>query len=372
MGPGFLSALPRRIAAGLASIALAFVLLEGIASVAVFLWNARMSLQLPPRERAHTAYDPELGWVAEKSDHAPDLYGPGISLSTNARGFRGAREYADAVPPGVTRVVCIGDSFTQGYGVGDADAWPARLERACPRVEAPNGGQAGYGVDQSYLWYARDMAGLPHQVVVAAFIADDFSRVRSGRMVGYPKPMFRLRDGALGLENVPVPRAAYLAPWLTQNLRLLDALRSVELGRRAAAALGVAPAAPVPTSEAETTQVTAALLEALARSARDRGAAPVLVLLPSLSADSSSLAPIPSYARAALANVDFPVLDLYPDFESSAQRDLFLHDPRRRGAGLHYSPQGHELVARAVAARLTDAGLLPPGACDLGARADAP
>lgn len=360
----------RRIASGLVATALALLLFEGVASVAVFLWHARMNIWLPLPERAYTAYDPELGWVSETNQRLSNLYGSGRSLTTNSRGFRNARDFDPAVPVGVTRIVAIGDSFTLGYGVDDADSWPARLERECPHIEVPNLGQGGYGIDQSQLLYARATAGLDHTLVIGAFIADDFSRVRAPRMAVYGKPLFRVRDGAPHLENVPVPRAPYLAPWLTQNLRLIEKLRSVELGRL----LIGTRAAGEPTPEAETTRVIAFLLEEFARTAHDHGATPVFVLLPSLAGgvaggDEKEFALLPDYARAALQQATDPPLvrfDLHDEFASipvAERSTLFLHGPRSRGAAAHYSPAGNALVARAIAHRLEAAGLLPAAAC---------
>src|SRR5579872_941799 len=65
-------------------------------------------------ERKHCEFDPLLGWVNLQSMNVPDLYGPGLGLTTNARGFRGEREIEDEIPMGKTRIVCSGDSFTLG------------------------------------------------------------------------------------------------------------------------------------------------------------------------------------------------------------------------------------------------------------------
>lgn len=360
----------RRIALGLAALALALFILEGVASVAVFLWHVRMNIWLPLPERAYTDYDPELGWISGTNRHVSNLYGSGRSLTTNSRGFRNARDFDDKVPVGMTRIVAIGDSFTLGFGVDDADSWPARLEHECAHIEVPNLGQGGYGIDQSQLHYARTAAALDHTIVIGAFIVDDFSRTRAPQMALYGKPLFRIRDGAPHLENVPVPRAPYLAPWLTQNLRLLEKLRSVELGRLL---IGVPPVF-TPTPEDEATRVIAFLLEAFARTAHDHGATPVFVLLPSMGGgvaggDPKEFALMPGYARAALQQGTDPPLvrfDLHDEFASvpAAERpSLFLSGPRVRGAGAHYSPAGNALVARAIARRLEAAGLLPPAAC---------
>lgn len=366
----------RRIAQGLLATGIALLLLEGASSVAVFLWHARMNLWLPLPERAHTTWDAELGWVGEKSRSVRDLYGPGLALTTNARGFRNGREFANAVPEGTTRIVAIGDSFTLGFGVGDADTWPALLEGLCSHVEVPNLGQAGYGIGQSQLHYARETRDLAHQIAIAAFIADDFSRVRSDRMVVYGKPVFRVRDGAVRLENVPVPRAPYLAPWLTQNLALLETLRTVELARRIASVFGTDPAPDTTSPEDEATRVVAFLLDAFARTANEHGATPVLALLPSLAGeDPGAFAPLPDWARAALDETTDPALlrfDLHDAFAAvpvAERRALFLLGPRSHGAGAHYAPAGNALVARAMARRLEAAGLLPPGACASGAGA---
>jgi len=47
---------------------------------------------------------------------------------TNAQGFREPRAPGPK-PPGVTRLVVVGDSFTQGYGVEEDEAYPRVLER---------------------------------------------------------------------------------------------------------------------------------------------------------------------------------------------------------------------------------------------------
>src|SRR5512139_693716 len=95
----------RRIFLGLLSLALAFALLEGAASLAYFVWWARMHWWRPLPERVHTAYDPELGWTSLKSAVAADVFGPGLNVTTNARGFRNGVEFEAQVPAGKKRVI---------------------------------------------------------------------------------------------------------------------------------------------------------------------------------------------------------------------------------------------------------------------------
>jgi lysophospholipase L1-like esterase len=67
--------------------------------------------------------------------------------STNEMGLRGVEEYSPGPPPGVTRVVTVGDSITFGYGVADHETYPATLGRLLEqhgRYEVINGGLHGY------------------------------------------------------------------------------------------------------------------------------------------------------------------------------------------------------------------------------------
>lgn len=367
-----MSALIRRIALGLLVSLLTLVLIEGIASLGVFVWQTRMNFFPPLPDRAHTSYDPELGWVSRKSDVARDAFGPGVDVTTNAQGFRNARDFAPEVPAGRTRVVCLGDSFTFGFRVADGDSWPARLEQVCPRVEAPNMGQSGYGIDQDYLWYLRDGAALAHQVLVLAFIDHDLERVRHADLLGYGKPVLRLADGALAVNNVPVPRASYLSPVLTQNLQALGYLRTVELTQKIAGRWFPRPvqAERWPLDDAETAALDEAIVLALRDTAAKRGTALVLVHLPHLELrEPSALSPLSGWAQALLdrlAAAGVPVVDLSKDFAAlpdTERRALFQEKTLDQGAAGHYSPAGNAFVARAVASALTGLGLIPGDAC---------
>ena len=58
-------------------------------------------------------------------------------VRTNALGFREPRLPAPK-PPGTRRIVVVGDSFTQGYGVEEDEAYPRVLESLLPGVEVIN------------------------------------------------------------------------------------------------------------------------------------------------------------------------------------------------------------------------------------------
>lgn len=356
---------------GLLAVGLVFALVEGVASLAYFVWWGRMHWWSPLPERAHTAYDPELGWASVKGRVSADVFGPGLHVTTNARGFRNATEFSKAVPEGKLRVVALGDSFTLGYDVGDDDSWPAWLAKLCPGLEVPNMGQSGYGIDQSYLWYQRDGGELDHQVLVLAFIDDDLARVTTDSMAGYGKPVLDLVDGKLVARNLPVPRAPYLLPALTQNLSLLEKLRVVELARAVLTYFGRGVVAEEQAlSDAQAERVDEAILRALRDTTASRGTALVLVHLPHLATGRpAELAQLPDYGVAALERVaadGVPFADLRDELarvSDPERRALFQPNTVENGAGGHYSAEGNRFAAAAIAERLTALGLIPRDAC---------
>ena len=185
------------------------IVLEGLCSTFMIVYNAVFWSKRPSADRVHSQHDPELGWVQSPNTRIENLYGDGRHMTVNAQGFRGKYNYQITVPEDKVRVVCSGDSFTMGYGVGDEQTWAHRLTVEDSRLETINIGMGGYGIDQAYLWYERDGKPFDHDVHLLAFITDDFRRMRLDKFWGYDKPVLRVKDGQLITENVPVPRRAY-------------------------------------------------------------------------------------------------------------------------------------------------------------------
>ncbi len=82
--------------------------------------------------------------------------------STNSVGNRGVEEYSLVPPPGVTRVVTVGDSITFGYGVADHETYPATLERLLQshgQYQVINGGF--HGADSHKALYHLEHEFLP-------------------------------------------------------------------------------------------------------------------------------------------------------------------------------------------------------------------
>ncbi len=148
-------------------------------------------------EVKHTQFDDLLGWVNKPNVRIDDMYGKDVYLATNAQGFRNENDFPPKKKPGLRRALCVGDSFTLGYGVSNKQTWCHALSESIPKLETVNMGQGGYGVDQAYLWYQRDGVKLEHDLVIFAFITSDFYRMQKKDFNGFSKPFLELQNGSL-------------------------------------------------------------------------------------------------------------------------------------------------------------------------------
>lgn len=207
------------------------IFLEGFCSSFLTLREFIKPIYLEPN-RAHTKYDPLLGWGSIPNIEIKDKVSSKIILKTNSQSFRNNKDFNVNIPKGKIRIICSGDSFTLGYGVDNEHTWPEQLASLDKRLETVNIGQDGYGVDQAYLWYMRDGIKLNHDVHILAFITNDFSRMNSDKFCDWCKPLLKVINGKLIVTNVPVPRYSYLFPQLRDytdrltNLKLYELLRS--------------------------------------------------------------------------------------------------------------------------------------------------
>jgi hypothetical protein len=163
--------------------------------------------------------DDVLGWVIGPNRRSAD----GLSFSS-LEGIRSPR-------PGVAfadgrarhRIAIVGDSFTFGLEVPYEDSWGHRLEGALgPDVQVLNFGVDGYGIDQAYLRYDRDIRPWRPDVVIFGLINHDFYRsLAVYSFVSFPewgfpfaKPRFVATRDRLVLLNVPLlsPQAILAVP----------------------------------------------------------------------------------------------------------------------------------------------------------------
>lgn len=202
-----------------------FIFIEGITSYAIVI---RDNLIIKPvAERLHSKYDPEIGWVNIPNIFIQDLYGPGIYFQTNEQGFRNKQSFNKLVPSGKTRIICSGDSFTLGYGVDNDHDWPQVLSKIDTCIEIINMGQGGYGIDQAYLFFKNAIDTLEFNIHIFAFITNDIDRMQSKKFLGYGKPILKLENSDLKVENVPVPTSSFKHPWIRSVIKSVNQLRTM-------------------------------------------------------------------------------------------------------------------------------------------------
>jgi len=136
-------------------------------------------------------FDETLGWR-----NIPGWRGVtgGKELAINSKGLRD-RDYAYRKPPGVKRILVLGDSYTWGYGVRNDEVYTEVLERRFEQEgrkwEVINSGVSGYGTDQEYLWFRTEgVKYQPDLVVVAFFVLNDPRNNTSAVQYGLGKPVF--------------------------------------------------------------------------------------------------------------------------------------------------------------------------------------
>ena len=132
----------------------------------------------------------------------------------NQQGMRADREYPYQKPPGVKRIVSLGDSFTQGYEVAAEETFSAVLERELRAqghdAEVLNAGVSGFSNAEAYLYLERELWKYDPDVVLVSFYFNDLvDNVRTS--------LFTLVDGRLAPNRERYVPGGLLGDFLNSN-----------------------------------------------------------------------------------------------------------------------------------------------------------
>lgn len=144
-------------------------------------------------------HDDRLGYVPRAGYAAP-----GLTIEADGRRSTGAPMPVTAAG---APILAVGDSFTFGAEVDDAQTWPAQLQKITGR-RVLNAGVSGYGFDQIVLRAEALVPLYKPEAIVVAFIADDIRRTEMRRLWSADKPYFDIDTGTPVPRNVPVPPRA--------------------------------------------------------------------------------------------------------------------------------------------------------------------
>ena len=323
--------------------------------------NAEL-LKHAPSNISYFVSDSLLGWAVGRSRRSADgLY---LSSAEGLRSPRSGMAYADH--PSSHRIAIVGDSYTFGLEVPFHESWGFQLERALgDEFAVLNFGVDGYGVDQAYLRYDRDVRPWRPTLTIFGFVQHDLYRSLSVyNFVTFPewgfpfsKPRFTLKAGTLELLNAPVigpsdifakqsvtdlPFIGYDAGYNPDAWRW-HAYYSSRLLRFLVSRFPRWPPLDPEVGDEALRRINAELLLAFTRRAAAEGTVPLVVYLPSrndfwtgqdLSSKDSVL--------AVLHRAGVHYLDLTSCIGELGPEKPFL--PGRR----HYSAEGNAAVARCL------------------------
>jgi len=136
-------------------------------------------------------FDPEVGTRFHPGQTREILAAGGVfmhSAEINDLGFRGQTPDPDLDGDGGLRVVCLGDSFTFGWGVEDDETYPVQLEGAIAAAagegakpaEVLNVGLPGYNTWQEHRLYEKLVRPMEPDVVVLGWYLNDLDPLSYG------------------------------------------------------------------------------------------------------------------------------------------------------------------------------------------------
>jgi len=305
-------------------------------------------------------YDDRLGWtVGRNRYHADKMEKPFWSSSDGLR----APHEGVAFPKieGKTEIALVGDSFTFGDEVTYEETWGYQLQQMLGEdIQVLNFGVPGYGIDQAYLRYEKDVRWRSPAVVILGFITDDLSRtmwvypfLSSSWKIPFSAPRFVLRDEELTNINMhPLPPEAIFSKGSISELPFLEYDRGyrpsdwqkrwyhVSYLVRLVTSLFPNWLATIPdTSDATRLSVNAAILKTLMQSAKQAGSIPHVIFFPGRR-DLTEPTAYPSLVKHVLEQAGVAYIDPTPCLLEVNPADRFLEG--------HYSPQGNAAVAKCV------------------------
>lgn len=289
-----------------------------------------------------------------------------IQIRTNSRGVRSDREILYEKPPGVRRIVVLGDSFGMGYEVNLEDSFlhvmEQTLREAGANVEVVNLSVSGHGNAEELIMLREEGLKYDPDLVLLCWHATDYEdNVRSG--------LFGLENGSLVRKN-----AAYLPGVATRErlsqyavYRWAEAHSQVYAWTRECVAVQIKRALafirggeepdqgenrlPSSSGAQPGTPLTVALLREIQRESQEHGARFLILDIPVWAARTEFFSVFPHDASGN--TFDLPVVN--PTSAFLQEKGALLYWERSQG---HFTPLGCRQVGQVLATAIREQNLL--------------
>ena len=302
-----------------------------------------------PTERPHLPYVLTPGI---------DLWMRGMHVQVNEHGLRGSG-VATRPPPGVHRVLALGDSVTFGEGLEAEEAFPALLARELAartgaRYEVLNAGVEGYNAETELAFLEERGLALGPETAVVAFNLNDYDYAP---VLGPLGILTRDRAARVSSSLADVSEFYFLVRWLVATrgrpwgdsapaaaFTARPGQRFSDLDRYVSALRKNYYAHPADGRW----QVMVDALRGLGETARAHRLRLVIAILPDgdqIGVADPDLLP-QRKVLGICADAALDCLDLHPVFAAAAQDGELFFDI------MHPNAAGHRLIARALAEHL--------------------
>ncbi|UVT16055.1 MAG: hypothetical protein H8K04_00360 [Nitrospira sp.] len=304
----------------------------------------------------YLVYDDLMGWTI-----GPNRRNASGTYYSSLEGIRAPHEGVSYVKSTEkTRIALVGDSYTFAEDVAFEDSWGYQLEKELGAdFEVLNFGVGGYGVDQAYLRYEKDVRRWNPKIVILGFPSSNVERSMifyhplTSQWWDFPfsKPRFVLRDGKLQTLNVPP-----LTPQELFSRRSIAEVPFLEYDRGyrpaewqpsvlhwsylARAVMTLFPPGTIEgpeVSDAALISVNGAILRTFVQSVRSAGSIPIVQFFPQ---SEEEFAGRTQMGLKVLQEAGIDYTDLTPCLKTIAPADRFA--PKHY---THYSVQSNTRVA---------------------------
>lgn len=308
-------------------------------------------------------FDDMLGWTVGSNRQGTGPHGE--TYYSSYEGLRAGGPDIALADQALHKIALLGDSYTFASDVSYEDSWGYRLERKLgPSIQVLNFGVPGYGVDQAYLRYERDVRAWHPDVVMLSVISHDVLRTTMvyyqigfpGALVPGAKPRLIIRDGRLVPVNLPLPD-----PQTLLSSDVISQIPFVEFDRSYRIsdwnwqpyqwsylfrfAVSWTPSRMQSDIDADTLELNRVILQTFVRRVQEDGAIPVILFLPSFT-DFRDVEK--SHRNRDVLGLQVLDYTLLPFVNALACLDHLPSWQQLFTTGWHYTAQGNELIAQCM------------------------